>query len=95
VGVSPFADSALCFRDTLLHVKFTTSISLEGIRIMKKVLRFETPEVVEVSGDSAGGALYIDRGRKVGEIVSQLEASDLPELGTVSAARLLRVRCVR
>jgi hypothetical protein len=66
---------------------------------MKKMLRFEMygrTEVVEVPGDSPVGALYSsDRGRKVGEIVSQLEASGLPELGTVSAAHLLSVRCAR
>jgi hypothetical protein len=68
---------------------------------MKKMLRFETcgargrTEVVEVPGDSPVGALYSDRGRRVGEIVSQMEASDLPELGTASAARRLSVRCAR
>ena len=54
---------------------------------MKKMLRFEMygrTEVVEVPGDSPVGALYSDRGRKVGEIVSQMEASDLPELGNIS-----------
>ena len=69
---------------------------------MKKMLRFETceargrAEVVEVPGDSPVGALYSnDRGRKVGEIVSQMEAGDLPELGTVSAACRLSERCAR
>jgi len=65
---------------------------------MKKMLRFEMygrTEMVEVPGDSPVGALYSDRGRRVGEIVSQMEASDLPELGTVSAARLLNMRCAR
>ena len=66
---------------------------------MKKMLRFETCEArgsVEVPGDSPVGALYSsDRGRKVGEIVSQMETSDLPELGTVSAACRLSVRCAR
>jgi hypothetical protein len=69
---------------------------------MKKMLRFETreargrTEVVEVPGDSPVGALYSsDRGCKVGEIVSQMEASDLPDLGTSSAARRLSVRCAR
>ncbi len=66
---------------------------------MKKMLRFEMcghTEVVEVPGDSPVGALYSsDRGRKVGEIVPQMEATDLPELGTSSAARLLSVRCAR
>ncbi len=53
-------------------------------------------EVMEVSGDSLIGALFSsERGRKVGEIVSQMEASDLPELGTVSAARHLSVRSTR
>ena len=54
---------------------------------MKKMLRFEMygrTEVVEVPGDSPTGALYSDRGRKVGEIVSQMEASDLPELSNIS-----------
>ena len=54
---------------------------------MKKMLRFEMcgrTEVVEVPSDSPVGALYSDRGRKVGEIVSQMEASDLPELGNIS-----------
>ncbi len=70
--------------------------------VMKKMPRFETcgargrTEAVEVPGDSPVGALYSsDRGRKVGEIVSQMEASDLPELGTTSAARPLSVRCAR
>ena len=63
---------------------------------MKKMLRFEMyghTEVVEVPSDSPIGALYSDHGRKVGEIVSQMEAKELPELGTVSAACRLRVRC--
>ncbi len=54
---------------------------------MKKMLRFEMygcMEVVEVPSDSPIGALYSDQGRKVGEIVSQMEASDLPELGNIS-----------
>ena len=54
---------------------------------MKKMLRFEMyghTEVVEVPADSPVGALYSDRGRRVGEIVSQMEASDLPELGNIS-----------
>ncbi len=68
---------------------------------MKKLLRFETceargrTEVVEVPSDSPVGALYGAHGRKVGEIVSQMEASDLPELGTSSAARRSSVRCAR
>jgi hypothetical protein len=52
---------------------------------MKKMLRFEMHGSVEVPGDSPVGALYSsDRGRRVGEIVSQMEASDLPELGSIS-----------
>ena len=46
---------------------------------MKKMLRFEMcgyTELVEMPGDSPVGALHSDRGRKVGEIVSQMEASD-------------------
>ena len=65
---------------------------------MKKTLRFEMcgrTEVVEVPADSPVGSLYGAHGRKVGEIVSQMEASDLPELGTVSAARRLSVRYAR
>ena len=61
---------------------------------MKKMLRFEMYGNVEVPSDSPVGALYSsDRGRKVGEIVSQMEASDLPELSTMSAVRRLSVRC--
>ena len=62
---------------------------------MKKMLRFDMCGSVEVPGDSPVSALHSDRGRKVGEIVSQMEASDLPEPGTVSAACRLRVRCAR
>ena len=73
---------------------------------MKKMLRFDMCGNVEVPGDSPVGALYSsDHGRKVGEIVSQMEASDLPESGalhppkacvsTVSAACRLSVRCAR
>ena len=52
---------------------------------MKKMLRFDMRGSVEVPADSPVGALYSsDRGRKVGEIVSQMEASDLPELGNIS-----------
>ena len=54
---------------------------------MKKMLRFEMygrTEVVEVPSDSPVGALYSAHGRRVGEIVSQMEASDLPELGNIS-----------
>ncbi len=57
---------------------------------MKKMLRFETCEarthieVVEVPDDSPFGALFSsDRGCKVGEIISQMETSDLPELGNI------------
>ena len=65
---------------------------------MKKMLRFDMcgrTEVVEVPGDFPTGPLYGAHGRKVGEIVSQMEASDLPELGTTSAVRRLSVRCAR
>ncbi len=60
---------------------------------MKKMLRFETceargrTEAVEVPGDSPIGALYSDRGRKVGKIVPQMETSYLPELCNIAAAR--------
>jgi hypothetical protein len=40
---------------------------------MKKMLRFDMCGSVEVPGDSPVGALYSDRGRKVGEIVPQIE----------------------
>jgi hypothetical protein len=68
---------------------------------MKKMLRSETceargrTEVVEVPADFPVGLLYDTHGRKVGEIVSRMEAGDLPELGTVSAARRSSVRCAR
>ena len=65
---------------------------------MKKMLRFEMyghTEVVEVLADFPIGPLYGAHGRKVGEIVSQMEASDLPELGTVSAACRLSGRWTR
>ena len=65
---------------------------------MKKLLRFEMyghTEVVEVLADFPIGPLYGAHGRKVGEVVSQMEASDLPELGTTSAACRLSVRCAR
>ena len=54
---------------------------------MKKMLRFEMyghTEVVEVPADFPIGPLYGAHGRKMGEIVSQMEASDLPELGSIS-----------
>jgi hypothetical protein len=66
--------------------------------VMKKMLRFEMcrrTEAVEVPADFPIGPLYGAHGRKVGEIVSQMEASDLPELGTMSAACRLRLRCAR
>jgi hypothetical protein len=62
---------------------------------MKKMLHFDMYESVEVPADFPIGPLYGAHGRKVGEIVSQMEASDLPELGTTSAARRLSVRCAR
>ena len=62
---------------------------------MKKMLRFDMCGSVEVPADFPIGPLYSAHGRKVGEIVSQMEASDLPELGTASAARRLSVRCAR
>ena len=62
---------------------------------MKKMLRFDMCGSVEVPADFPVGLLYDTHGRKVGEIVSQMEASDLPELGTVSAACRLSVRCAR
>ena len=51
---------------------------------MKKMLRFEMYGSVEVPGDFPVGLLYGAHGRKVGEVVSQMEASDLPELGSIS-----------
>ena len=51
---------------------------------MKKMLRFEMCGSVEVPADFPIGPLYGAHGRKVGEIVSQVEASDLPELGNIS-----------
>ena len=62
---------------------------------MKKMLRFDMCGNVEVPADFPVGLLYDTHGRKVGEIVSQMEASDLPELGTTSAACRLSVRCAR
>ena len=62
---------------------------------MKKMLRFDVYGSVEAPADIPVGQLHDTRGRKVGEVVSQMEASDLPELGTVSAVRLLSVRCAR
>jgi hypothetical protein len=59
------------------------------------MLRFGMCGSVEVPADFPIGPLYGAHGRKVGKIVSQMEASDLPELGTVSAARRLSVRCAR
>ena len=59
---------------------------------MKKMLRFEMYGNVEVPADFPIGLLHDTRGRKVGELVSQMEAGDLPELGTASAARRLSVR---
>ena len=51
---------------------------------MKKMLCFEMYGRVEVPADFPVGLLYDIHGRKVGEIVSQMEASDLPELGSIS-----------
>ena len=51
---------------------------------MKKMLCFETYGRVEVPADFPIGPLYGAHGRKVGEIVSQMEATDLPELGSIS-----------
>ena len=97
VSVSPLADSAVSPRYTASS-QVHNLYSLKGICIMKKMLRFECrrgrTEVVEVPADFLG-PLYGAHGRKVGEIVSQMEASDLPELGTVSAACPLSVRCAR
>ena len=62
---------------------------------MKKMLRFDMCGSVEVPAGFPVGLLYDTHGRRVGEIVSQMEASDLPELGTVSAACRLSVRCAR
>ncbi len=62
---------------------------------MKKMLCFETYGRVEVPSDFPVGLMYGAHGRKVGEVVPQMEASDLPELGTASAARLVSVRCAR
>ncbi len=50
---------------------------------MKKMLRFEMCGSVEVPGDFPVGLLYGEHGRRVGEIVSQMEASDLPETGAL------------
>jgi hypothetical protein len=62
---------------------------------MKKMLRFDMCGNVEVPADFPIGPLYGAHGRKVGVIVSQMEAGDLPELGTSSAARRSSVRCAR
>ncbi len=62
---------------------------------MKKMLRFDMRGSIEVPVDFPTGPLYGAHGCKVGAIVSQMEASDLPELGTLPAARLLSVRCAR
>jgi hypothetical protein len=51
---------------------------------MKKMLRFEMCGNVEVPADFPVGLLYDTHGRRVGEIVSQMDASDLPELGSIS-----------
>jgi hypothetical protein len=50
---------------------------------------------VEVPAGFPAGLLYDTHGRRVGEIVSQMEAGDLPELGTVAAGRRLHVCCAR
>jgi hypothetical protein len=60
---------------------------------MKKMLRFDMCGSVEAPAGFPVGLLYGAHGRKVGEIVSQMETNDLPELGTSSAARPLSVRC--
>ena len=51
---------------------------------MKKMLRFDVYGSVEAPADIPVGQLHDTRGRKVGEVVSQMEASDLPELGGIS-----------
>jgi hypothetical protein len=51
---------------------------------MKKMLCFETHGSIEVPADFPIGPLYGGNGRRVGEVVSQMEASDLPELGSIS-----------
>ena len=51
---------------------------------MKKMLHFDMCGSVEVPAHFPIGPLYGAHGRKVGEIVSQMEASDLPELGNIS-----------
>ncbi len=50
---------------------------------MKKMLRFEMHGSVDVPADFPVGLLYGEHGRRVGEIVSQMEASDLPETGAL------------
>ena len=62
---------------------------------MKKMLCLEMYGKVELPADFPVGPLYGAHGRRVGEVVSQMEASDLPELGTMSAACRLSVRCAR
>ena len=51
---------------------------------MKKMLRFEMYGRAEVPAGFPVGLLYDTHGRMVGEIVSQMEANDLPELGNIS-----------
>ncbi len=51
---------------------------------MKEMLRFDMCRSVEVPADFPIGPLYGAHGRKVGEIVSQMEASDLPELDNIN-----------
>ncbi len=59
------------------------------------MLHFDVWGSVEAPADFPAGLLYNVSGRKVGEVVSQMDASDLPGLGTVSAACRLSVRCAR
>jgi hypothetical protein len=52
---------------------------------MKKMLRFEMYGNVEVPADfPVGLLLYGATGRRIAEVVTQMEASDLPELGNIS-----------
>ena len=53
---------------------------------MKKTLSSEIYERVKVLADRPVGPLYGAHGCKVGEVPFQMEASDPPKLGTVSAA---------
>ena len=51
---------------------------------MKKMLCFGTCGRVEVPSDFPVGLLYNTCGHKAGEVVSQMEASDLPESRNIS-----------